>query len=168
MGKLKVVRRNFQTYVYSINRTTNTIHILKIWVTFFTYCFSSSLTISANNIYMYKKLKFLFIFSIVAFLHNQNRDLSSLKKEDKRISPNRRMNYDDNMVSVKKPLSEKDSKREYYNTISDASSSASEHVSCSCGRSSVVSSSPSVSRSCSGSGSPSNSESESGRYYNFC
>lgn len=99
-----------------------------------------------------------------SFLHNVNRDVSSSKKEDKKVSPDRKMSYEDNMIDmkdVKKSLSEKDSKKEYYSTISDASSSVADDVTCSCGRSSVMSSSPSVSRSCSASGSPSNSESDS-------
>lgn len=85
------------------------------------------------------------------------------------------MNYsDDNSVdmkAVKKSLSEKEAKKEYYSTISDASSSVNDDGTCSCGRSSVLSSSPSVSRSGSPSGSPSNSESESGKsflpFYNY-
>ncbi|GFR04115.1 YTH domain-containing protein 1 [Trichonephila clavata] len=54
-----------------------------------------------------------------------------------------------------------DGKNAHYSTISDASSSIADDVTCSCGRSSVMSSSPSVSRSASPSGSGSNSDSES-------
>ena len=91
--------------------------------------------------------------------------MSSSRKDDRRDSPERKISYEESMIDmkdVKKSLAEKDSKKEYYSTISDASSSVADDVTCSCGRSSIMSSSPSVSRSCSASGSPSNSDSESG------
>ncbi|XP_054712312.1 YTH domain-containing protein 1-like isoform X2 [Uloborus diversus] len=60
-----------------------------------------------------------------------------------------------------KASSPADSKNVCFSTVSDASSSVEDDVTCSCGRSSVMSSSPSASRSPSPSGSPSNSDSES-------
>lgn len=116
-----------------------------------------------------KFLNFSF-FVFIAFLHNANRELSSSRKDDRRNSSERKISYEESMIDmkdVKKSLAEKDSKKEYYSTISDASSSIADDVTCSCGRSSVMSSSPSVSRSCSASGSPSNSDSESGMFF-FC
>lgn len=92
--------------------------------------------------------------------------MSSGRKEEKHQSPDRKnYNSEDNCIDLKDIKKFSDSKKEYYNTISDASSSVADDVTCSCGRSSVVSSSQSMS--CSASGSPSNSDSESGSYIRY-
>ncbi|XP_035222417.1 YTH domain-containing protein 1-like isoform X1 [Stegodyphus dumicola] len=88
-----------------------------------------------------------------------------MKKHEKHESVESKINLsaasDDDLPDEKDKSEIKDSKNACFSTVSDASSSIADDVTCSCGRSSVMSSSPSMSRSASPSASPSNSDSES-------
>ncbi|XP_055946862.1 YTH domain-containing protein 1-like isoform X2 [Argiope bruennichi] len=97
--------------------------------------------------------------------HREKHTSSSGRRDKPENSDNKNNDISDDEHSdekdIKNVLPPDDSKNAHYSTISDASSSIADDVTCSCGRSSVMSSSPSMSRSPSPSGSGSNSDSES-------
>ncbi|GBN17772.1 YTH domain-containing protein 1 [Araneus ventricosus] len=96
--------------------------------------------------------------------HREKHMSSSGRRDKPEISDNKNDLSDDehsDEKDSKSALPPDDGKNAHYSTISDASSSIADDVTCSCGRSSVMSSSPSMSRSPSPSGSASNSDSES-------
>ncbi|GFU41726.1 YTH domain-containing protein 1 [Nephila pilipes] len=96
--------------------------------------------------------------------HREKHSSNSVKREKHENMDHKTNASSDNELSDDKDSKialPDDGKNAHYSTISDASSSIADDVTCSCGRSSVMSSSPSVSRSASPSGSASHSDSES-------